>query len=56
VYTLPLEVVIADLSGYWTNPDYDPGFPSCYNIRVFDFDVPVWSTYDVKNLGVDLLK
>lgn len=43
-----------ELSGYWTDPDFDPEVPSCYYIRVLEIPVPRWSTYDAKVLGVDI--
>ena len=46
----------AELSGYWTDPDFDPKVPSCYYIRVLEIPVPRWSTYDAKALGVDIPK
>ena len=46
----------AELSGFWTDPDFDPKVPSCYYIRVLEIPVPRWSTYDAKTLGVDLPK
>ncbi len=46
----------AELSGYWTDPDFNPAVPSCYYIRVLEIPVPRWSTYDAKTLGVDLPK
>ena len=44
----------AELSGVWTDPDFDPAVPSCYYIRVLEIPVPRWSTYDAKTLGVDV--
>ncbi len=46
----------AELSGFWTDPDFDPKVPSCYYIRVLEIPVPRWSTYDAKALGVDVPK
>ncbi|MDQ3021832.1 MAG: DUF3604 domain-containing protein [Bacteroidota bacterium] len=43
-----------ELTGYWTDPDFDPAVPSCYYIRVLEIPVPRWSTYDAKALGVDV--
>ncbi|HET7002296.1 MAG TPA: DUF3604 domain-containing protein, partial [Puia sp.] len=46
----------AELSGFWTDPDFDASVPSCYYIRVLEIPVPRWSTYDAKALGVDVPK
>ncbi len=46
----------AELSGVWTDPDFDPKVPACYYIRVLEIPVPRWSTYDAKALGVDVPK
>jgi hypothetical protein len=46
----------AELSGVWTDPDFDVSVPSCYYIRVLEIPVPRWSTYDAKSLGVDVPK
>ena len=46
----------AELSGFWTDPDFDASVPSCYYIRVLEIPVPRWSTYDAKSLGVDIPK
>jgi hypothetical protein len=46
----------AELSGVWTDPDFDPKVPACYYIRVLEIPVPRWSTYDAKSLGVDVPK
>jgi hypothetical protein len=46
----------AELSGFWTDPDFDPKEPACYYIRVLEIPVPRWSTYDAKALGENIPK
>ncbi|HSZ34481.1 MAG TPA: DUF3604 domain-containing protein, partial [Puia sp.] len=46
----------AELSGFWTDPDFDASVPACYYIRVLEIPVPRWSTYDAKSLGVEVPK
>jgi hypothetical protein len=46
----------AELSGSWTDPDFDASTPACYYIRVLEIPVPRWSTYDAKALGIDVPK
>jgi hypothetical protein len=46
----------AELSGFWTDPDFDANEPACYYIRVLEIPVPRWSTYDAKVLNMDIPK
>jgi Protein of unknown function (DUF3604) len=46
----------AELTGFWSDPDFDAFVPACYYIRVLEIPVPRWSTYDAKLLGVDVPK
>jgi len=42
------------LSDVWTDPDFDPGQPAAYYVRVIEIPTPRWSTYDAVKLGVAL--
>jgi hypothetical protein len=46
----------ATLSGYWTDPHFDPAQSAFYYVRVLEIPTPRWSTYDAKIFGVDLPK
>jgi hypothetical protein len=39
------------LSGVWTDPDFDPGNLAAYYVRVLEIPTPRWSTYDAVKLG-----
>ena len=41
-----------ELSGTWTDPDFDPSQHAVYYVRVLEIPTPRWSTYDAKALGV----
>ncbi|MFZ1834228.1 MAG: DUF3604 domain-containing protein, partial [Pseudomonadales bacterium] len=42
-----------ELQTVWTDPDFDPGVPAFYYLRVLEIPTPRWSTYDAKTLGID---
>ena len=42
------------LSGYWSDPDFDPEQHAFYYVRVLEIPTPNWTTYDHVYLGVDL--
>jgi len=45
----------AQLSGLWTDPDFDPSRHAFYYVRVIEIPTPRWSTYDAKKLGMEPL-
>jgi Protein of unknown function (DUF3604) len=42
-----------DLSGYWSDPDFDPANPAFYYLRVLEIPTPRYSTFDAISLGED---
>ncbi len=42
------------LQGVWSDEDYDPTVNSLYFVRVLQVPTPRWSTYDAKDLGIDV--
>jgi len=45
-----------ELIGSWTDPDFDPGQPALYYVRVLEIPTPRWSTYDAVRNGLPLLE
>ena len=43
-----------ELTVAWTDPEFDPGVPALYYVRVLQIPTPRWSTYDANALGVDV--
>ena len=44
----------SELSGHWTDPDYDPRSHAAYYLRALQVPTCRWSTYDAQRLGIDL--
>jgi len=42
-----------ELSGMWTDPDFDPSAHAVYYVRVLEIPTPRWSTYDAVKLGLE---
>ncbi|MBW2367974.1 MAG: DUF3604 domain-containing protein [Deltaproteobacteria bacterium] len=42
----------AELSGVWTDPEFDPGQWAFYYVRVLENPTLRWSTYDANRLGI----
>ena len=45
----------SQLSGVWTDPDFDASLHAVYYVRVIEIPTPRWSTYDAKELGMEPL-
>jgi hypothetical protein len=44
----------AELSGVWSDPDFDPQHHAFYYLRVLEIPTPRWSTRDAVALGVEI--
>ena len=42
------------LQAVWTDPDFDPSLHAVYYVRVLEIPTPRWSTYDAKELGIEV--
>jgi hypothetical protein len=43
-----------ELATVWKDPDFDPGLPAVYYVRVIEIPTPRWTAYDAKRLGVKM--
>jgi hypothetical protein len=44
----------AVMAAHWVDPDFDPGEPAFYYVRVLEIPTPRWTTYDGAFFGIDL--
>jgi hypothetical protein len=44
-----------ELTGHWTDDDFDPSKPAVYYVRVIEIPTPRWTTYDAVRNGLPLL-
>jgi hypothetical protein len=44
----------SQFAAVWTDPDFDPGHPAVYYVRVLEIPTPRWSTYDSARNGLPL--
>ncbi len=42
------------LQGIWKDVDFDPAVPALYFVRVLEIPTPRWSTFDAKELGIEI--
>ncbi len=45
-----------EISGYWSDPDFDPNEKAFYYVRVIEIPTPRWSTYESVKSGIPLDK
>ena len=43
-----------ELIDVWTDPDFDPGVPAYYYLRVIEIPTPRWTAHDAEYFGIDL--
>ena len=43
-----------ELIGVWTDPDFDPGVPAFYYVRVLEIPTPRWTAYEAVRFGVKM--
>ena len=43
----------AELIGLWEDPDFVPGQPAVYYVRVLEIPTPRWTLYDKVRYGLD---
>ncbi len=48
------DIGAAELSGFWSDPDFDPAQHAFYYLRVLEIPTPRWSTRDAVALGVEI--
>lgn len=44
----------AQLTGFWQDPDFDPGRETFYYLRVLEIPTPRWTAYDAARLGAGM--
>ena len=44
----------AELRAAWTDPDFDPGQPAFYYVRLLEIPTPFWTAYDAERYGAAL--
>ena len=42
------------LTAHWIDPEFDPGQPAVYYVRVLEIPKPRWSAYDQKRFGIKM--
>lgn len=48
------DIGAAELRSVWKDPDFDPGVPAFYYLRVLEIPTPRWTTYDAARFGTEL--
>jgi hypothetical protein len=43
-----------DLTAVWKDPDFEPGLPAFYYVRVIEIPRPRWTAYDAARFGVEM--
>ena len=38
----------------WTDPEFDPGLPASYYVRVLEIPTPRWTAYEAKRYGITM--
>ena len=49
------DIGATELTGHWTDDDFDPSNPAVYYVRVIEIPTPRWTTYDAVRNGLPLL-
>jgi hypothetical protein len=42
------------LTAVWKDPDFEPGLPAFYYVRVIEIPRPRWTAYDAARFGVEM--
>ncbi len=48
------DIGAAELSTFWTDPDFDPSLPSFYYVRALEIPTPRWTLFDKVRFNLDL--